>query len=171
MPEIENIALREALKDFGFEHVSPGEDLVVHVETGPNGLFVTRAEKLGVGEGGVYQVPGRELAINLKVTQKTAEPARLGEYKLIRDDVCSSNEVDRLWSSDAPTSEALEALCREAPEKALDLGIDVLARINDTMSAMVEDNTVRIAQIEAHGQRLERLNDENKLTLAELLNG
>jgi methane/ammonia monooxygenase subunit B len=30
--------------------------------------------------GGVYKVPGRELTINVKVHNKTAEPVRLGEY-------------------------------------------------------------------------------------------
>jgi methane/ammonia monooxygenase subunit B len=30
--------------------------------------------------GGVYKVPGRELTINVKVTNKTSEPLRLGEY-------------------------------------------------------------------------------------------
>lgn len=30
--------------------------------------------------GGVYKVPGRELTINVKVTNKTGEPLRLGEY-------------------------------------------------------------------------------------------
>jgi methane/ammonia monooxygenase subunit B len=30
--------------------------------------------------GGVYKVPGRELSINVKVTNSTSEPLRLGEY-------------------------------------------------------------------------------------------
>ena len=30
--------------------------------------------------GGVYKVPGRELTINVKVTNSTSEPLRLGEY-------------------------------------------------------------------------------------------
>jgi hypothetical protein len=45
MPEIENIALREALKDFGLEVIRPGDDVVLHVEHGPKGLFVSKAEK------------------------------------------------------------------------------------------------------------------------------
>lgn len=31
-------------------------------------------------QGGVYKVPGRELTINVKVTNSTSEPLRLGEY-------------------------------------------------------------------------------------------
>jgi len=31
-------------------------------------------------QGGVYKVPGRELTVNVKVTNNTSEPLRLGEY-------------------------------------------------------------------------------------------
>lgn len=45
IPEIENIALREALKDFGLERVTTGDDIVAHIGRGPKGLFVSTAEK------------------------------------------------------------------------------------------------------------------------------
>jgi methane/ammonia monooxygenase subunit B len=48
---------------------------------------ITTEGTFGVGKGvvtelkgGVYKVPGRELTINVKVTNNSAEPVRLGEY-------------------------------------------------------------------------------------------
>jgi hypothetical protein len=193
MPEIENIALREALKDFGVDDVLPGEDIVLHVGKGPEGLFVSKAdrakelvvkiqdarwddkmselvkqaEKSGLGKGGIYKVSGRKLW--LEVMNKFSEAVPLGEYEFVRGDVWASHKVDHRSSSDAPPDEALEALCREAPEKALDLVMDSLARSADMMNEIVEETRRDHIEFEIRSRQIDRTLARTREILDELI--
>lgn len=65
----------------------------------------------------------------------------------------------------------IDLFCRQAPAKAFDYGVDALTKIADTMSSLVEENRIDLDAIEARGEELDRLNEENKQLLAELTAG
>lgn len=65
----------------------------------------------------------------------------------------------------------IDLFCRQAPGKAFDYGVDVLTKVVETTSSLVEENRVDLDAIEAKGEELDRLNEENKRQLAELIAG
>jgi hypothetical protein len=68
-------------------------------------------------------------------------------------------------------SSSIESLCREAPNEAFDFAVDVLTSTAQMMSTLADENGVCVSEIESKGERLDRLNDENKRRLAELMLG
>ena len=77
-------------------------------------------------------------------------------------------------STSLPESEfdaTIDLFCRAAPRNAFDCGVEVLTKVVDAMSSLVEENRVDLDAIEARGEELDRLNEENKRQLAELVAG
>lgn len=74
-------------------------------------------------------------------------------------------------SATTELSSSIESLCREAPNEAFDFAVDVLTNAAQTMSTLADENGVCVSEIESNGERLDRLNDENKRRLAELMLG
>jgi len=74
-------------------------------------------------------------------------------------------------SASTELSSSIESLCREAPDEAFDIAIDVLTNAAQMMSTLVDENSICLNEIESKGERLDRLNEENKRLLAELMLG
>ncbi len=74
-------------------------------------------------------------------------------------------------SATTELSSSIESLCRETPKEAFDFAVDVLTNTAQMMSTLVDESGVCVSEIESKGERLDRLNEENKRRLAELILG
>ena len=152
IPEIENIALREAFKDLGVEAAAQGDDILVRVGRGPEGLFVREA--LGVTP-----------AVNKDDAPRKSKRTRL--VKRDAEDVKSEQASAR--PSDVAADDALELLCRNAPQQAFELALDTFAKVAETARAMVEEQAIDLALIEAQRMEIDRKQAENRILLRELV--
>lgn len=164
MPEIENIALSEALKDFGFERVLPGDDIVVHVGRGPKGLFVSSAEKPRVGSG-------HEAAEKI-------EPAKTAGRRPGADLVAAStNSAASGYSlcgnadqtGDLVQETLIKAWSRRAPDEAVNFGVDALTRAANSMASIVEETRSDLVEIEMQRKQIDRTQARTREILNELL--
>jgi hypothetical protein len=152
MPEIENIALREAFKALGVEAAAHGDDILVRVGRGPGGLFVREA--VGVTPA-VDTVDAPRKFQRMTLARSGAED--------VKSDKASARP------SDIATDEVLELLCRNAPGQAFELALDTFARVAETARAMVEEQAIDLALIEAQRMEIDRKQAENRKLLRELV--
>jgi hypothetical protein len=146
MPEVENIVLRDALKDFGIESIPPGDDVVLYVERGRKRLFVTEAHKTTPREESEH-IDVRDAP--LSCSDLMAEPAWNGRPLLA--------EIDPMY---AEIGEAFEKVCRENPDKAFDLINGSLARSAQMMAEIVEDTRRDLIDIAVRRERIDRTQEE-----------
>jgi hypothetical protein len=71
--------------------------------------------------------------------------------------------------SDIATGEVWELLCRNAPGQAFELALDTFARVAETARAMVEEQAIDLALIEAQRMEIDRKQAENRKLLRELV--
>jgi hypothetical protein len=70
-------------------------------------------------------------------------------------------------ASDVATDDALELLCRNAPQQAFELALDTFARVAEATRAMVEEQAVDLALREAQRMEIDRKQAENWVLLRE----
>jgi hypothetical protein len=68
-----------------------------------------------------------------------------------------------------PIIENLALLCQNAPQQAFELALDTLARVAETTRAMVEEQAIDLALIEAQRIEIDRKQAENRILLRELV--
>ncbi|MGQ0443981.1 MAG: hypothetical protein ACT4O2_02350 [Beijerinckiaceae bacterium] len=171
MPEIENIALREALKDFGLEFVGPGDEVVVHVKSGSVGLFVS------------------EVVAQFASDIEKAASAKLVRLGAHRDDSpifekAKSNaqeELGDIFGGEAVKAvdirplewphgdEVFHLLWQKGLGEAFDVGVDVLKKAADTMSSVVEETRADLVEIEMRRKRIDRTQARTQEILNELI--
>ncbi len=76
---------------------------------------------------------------------------------------------DPAGQSDVLTDDVLELLCRNAPQQAFELALDTFARVAETTRAMVEEQAIDLALIEAQREEIDRKQAENRILLRELV--
>jgi hypothetical protein len=72
-------------------------------------------------------------------------------------------------ASDVATDDALELLCRNAPQLAFELALDTFARVAETARAMVEEQATDLVLKEARRTEIDRNQAENWKLLRDLV--
>jgi len=102
-------------------------------------------------------------------------PVGVAKETLAEEALRVLDEAPGLGSSHSSVDETqasiVDFFCKHAPDKALELGVDVLNEVVETTTSMAEKGAVALAEIEARGERIERLNEDNKQLLAALIAG
>lgn len=180
IPEIENIALREALKDFGLEFVEPGDEVVVHVKRGSVGLFVSEVVALFASDiekaaptkfgrhGAHHEIHSFDSPIFEKAKSKAQE--ELGDIfggeavKAVTAGLVANEPLE--WS---PGDEVFHLLWQKDLGEAFDVGVDVLKKAADTMSSIVEETRADLVEIEMRRKQIDRTQARTHEILNELI--
>lgn len=177
IPEIENIALREAFEALGVEAPAQGDDILVRVGRGPEGPFVREAlgvtpavnkEDTMIREIRLAGASGADKPVTRDRVEKTMqalESLTISEAKLRR----AARLKAPACPSEVSTDEVLELLCRNAPQQAFELALDAFARVAEPTRAMVEEQAIDLALIEAQRMEIDRKQAETRILLRELV--
>lgn len=156
--EIENIVLREALEDCGVDTSSQEGDMVVRVEKGPSGYFITHAKAEATEDWNLW-FNWRD-GFPKSNSNIIAHPRQE-----VTPDVA---EQDNVSPVDAWLGEALEALCRQDPERAFDLAVESLGRSAAMMDEIVQETKRDLIEIEIRRKRIDRTQARTREVLSEL---
>jgi hypothetical protein len=160
--EIENIVLRDALRDCGVDTSLQGGDMLLRVEKGPSGYFVADA-KVEMSE---VEKPylkwlqdwWYEDAYEPNSDRASAPPA-------LKPDTAENGDAS---SVDVRLGEALEALCRQNPERAFDLAVESLGRSAAMMNEIVEETRHDLIEFEIRRKQIDRTQARTREILSEL---
>lgn len=164
MPEIENIALREALKDFGLEFVESGADIVVHVKRGSNGLFVSDIEKAAPNKFGKHGIASPIYKAQSKALEEFADNFGGEAVKAVTAGLVANEPLEG-----SPGDEAFHLLWQKDLGEAFDIGVGVLKMAADTMSSIVEETRADLVEIEMRRKQIDRTQARTQESLNELI--
>jgi len=114
-----------------------------------------------------YFAGARRLRTPSGIREMIAELERTGYIRR----VASRGLVCERLAIDARLAAVVESGCISAPDLAFDTAVDVLSDTAKTATALADEGVIAIAAIQAQGERIERLNEDTKRLLSELVAG
>jgi hypothetical protein len=131
--------------------------------------FLGRAAERGETVIQASRIWGADLS--LKKSAQWALPADIRNTIMSESFLRVLVEMDESSESRGHTPIQVDSFCEEYPVEAFEIATDVLTRVADAASSMVEESGRALAMMEARSERIDRLQAENRQLLDALVAG